>query len=1103
MPKNPDVNPTSKVVPMIYSYITPGVTYHDGWSKIGYTERDVDARIKEQTHTAGLRYIVEWKGLAVYDDGSGDTFKDRDFHAYLRKNGIEQMQGEDNEWFHIVKPESQQMFFDFKSNRGVLDTGPAIDYVLRPEQEEAVKTTENSFEKDEHDEFLWNAKPRFGKTLSVYDLCKRLNARNVLIVTNRPAVANSWYSDYRKFMGTESGYMFVTDVPDLKERPYTVSREDLEWRRVSDPGIKCLEFVSLQDLKGSIYFGGKFDKLRHIVEEGWDLLVIDEAHEGIDTLKTDVAFDHIKRKWTLHLTGTPFKALASGKFPKEAIYNWTYLDEQKAKESYSKKLDVENPYSDLPKLTMLTYKMSDIVSDEASRGIDLNGETVEYAFDLNEFFATDGNGKFVHDADVDRFLDALTTQARFPFSSPELRDKLKHTLWLLDRVDSAKSLARKLKAHPVFGGYEIVVAAGDGRLDADDMEGHVKAFDRVVKAIKEHDKTITLSVGQLTTGVTVPEWTGILILSNLRSPAQYMQAAFRVQNPCLFNFSGQYYRKENAYIFDFDPARTLDIYEKFANDLSTDTYSGRGSSDERKEHIRELLNFFPVLGEDKDGVMEELDAEQILLIPRKIRSLEVVRRGFMSDFLFQNIGRIFNAPQQTVDIIYSFTPVKDKGPLTQATLFLDDNGEIDIPQEIIIGKANDLFGPKIYGPREEDIEATLKMAEDHFSKTMEDDNVKRLKNAFLAKAVGPALDVAKEHYGEELTPSITKNIERKIGSQVEITTRKAISEIDISRRSLDAEKNEKLKKCATDSERASVEEEYHNKKAEKTAEISDRYKAEINDITQSVGTEIVGSVMTRKQEKEKDAVESTVRDHLRGFSRTIPSFLMAYGDDSTTLENFDTIVPENVFKEVTGISIEQFRFLRDGGDYTDEETEDNKHFDGQLFDPVVFDDSVKEFLSLKKKLADWFDESQEGDIFDYIPPQKTNQIFTPRKVVKDMVDMLEEENPGCFDDEKATFADLYMKSGLYIAEIVKRLYRSDILKRSYPNPADRLNHIFSEQVYGLAPTEIIYRIVRSFLLGFNDEVHIKKDNIRLCDSLKFAKDGDLEEGLKKVFSDTK
>ena len=360
------------------------------------------------------------------------------------------------------------------------------------------------------------------------------------INSRRPAIANSWYDDYVKFLGTESGYYFISSVDAAQGKPFAVLRQNMP----SD-AKGYIEFVSLQDLKGSAYFGGKFDKLKHIGELLWDLLIIDEAHEGIDTYKTDTAFDNIKRKRTLHLSGTPFKALANDKFEEAAIFNWTYADEQNAKRNWNPEREEENPYADLPRLSLYTYQMSEIVREHVEQGADFDddGENENYAFDLNEFFAV-SNGKFKYDNAVDKFLDALTQQEKFPFSTPELREELKHTFWLLNRVDSATALAKKLHDHPIFKDYKIVLAAGDGRID--DNDEIKKSYDKVKAAIAKHDKTITLSVGQLTTGITVPEWTAVLMLSNIKSPALYMQAAFRAQNPCLFSVGSELFRKENA-----------------------------------------------------------------------------------------------------------------------------------------------------------------------------------------------------------------------------------------------------------------------------------------------------------------------------------------------------------------------------------------------------------------------------------------------------------------------------------------------------------------------------------------------------------------------------
>lgn len=1091
---------------MIYAYSTPEIARHNGWVKIGYTEKQTtEQRQKQQSHTIDVELKEEWKGNAIFEDGSGEIFHDSDFHAYLSKLGVERKK--DTEWFHIDGPASKQEFNKFRESRGILkDIDEVIPYTLRNEQKKAVEQTSNYANNHENGEFLWNAKPRFGKTLSVYDFCKKVKAHNILIVTNRPAIANSWYSDYEKFIGNESGYLFVSSTDSLKGKKYVISRK--EYRNIAavsgDEVSGCIEFVSLQDLKGSIYFGGQYDKLEEISDDPkkgkvWDVLVIDEAHEGVDTYKTDVAFDHIKRKFTLHLSGTPFKALANDKFPEAAIFNWTYADEQKAKKEWCG--EDENPYKNLPQLNLFTYQMSEIIKEELEQGIEIQGETEEYAFDLNVFFETK-NGRFVHESSVDRFLDALTRQEKFPFSTQELRDKLKHTFWLLNRVDSAKVLAKKLELHPIFKDYKIILAAGDGRLD--ESEENQKSFDRVTQAVLDNEKTITLSVGQLTTGVTIPEWTAVLMLSNIKSPSLYMQAAFRAQNPCLFQENGQYYRKENAYVFDFDPARTLTIFEEFANDLSLDTSDGRGDMDKRKNNVRTLLNFFPVIGEDEDGEMIELDAEKVLSIPRKIRSQEVVRRGFMSDFLFQNISNVFHAPMEVIEIIQQFTAVQEPKnnvnitPQTEDELSLDENGEISLTDDYIIGKSTEVFGEKIFG----DVPEKLKNVIDDIQVAKDDDEtepLEHLKSIFHKEAVGAVMETAQYGYGADLRSSDKKRLEKKLKVDSDHIINKAYGDLSITNKKLEKEHEEILSLCNTDEEVKAANQEFEEKRTAAVEVFKQTLSDSVDDFVKSAGEDVVRTVETQKKEQQKKGIEDSVKDHLRGFSRTIPSFLMAYGDENVTLATFDKIIPDDVFMEVTSISLAQFKFLRDGGPYINEKTGQQEIFEGKLFDPVVFDDSVKEFLRLRVKLANYFEENHLEDIFDYIPPQKTNQIFTPKLVVKQMVDMLEQENPGCFDMPGKTFIDLYMKSGLYIAEIVKRLYQSDKMKKEFPDGAERLKHIFREQVYGLAPTEIIYKIATNFILGFDDSVTITEHNFRQADALEYAKQGTMEQLLDKLY----
>ena len=1116
MMQSPRIQTTEPVVPQIYSYTTPGVHYHDGYIKVGYTEQEVDKRIYEQTHTAGIMAKKEWQGTAIYDDGSGETFTDKPLHAYMRKLGVKQPQDlgneyfdpkDRNEWFYTTPAASRAMFYEFRANRGIADTtGSVIPYTLRKEQAEAVEKTAAYFRSNPGGEFLWNCKPRFGKTLSVYDLCKQIDAKMVLIVTNRPAVANSWLSDYMQFLGTESGYYFVSDTDALKGKPGVISRREFSemFGNKPDLDVKCIEFVSLQDMKGSKYFStNNIDKLREVADLRWSCLIIDEAHEGVDTYRSDVAFDRVHRDFTLHLSGTPFKAIASSKFPAEAIYNWTYADEQQAKQDWDASSQQENPYEVLPKINLYTYQMSEIIRDQISQGIEIrDGETVEYAFDLNEFFRVE-NGRFVYNASVDRFLDALTTQKKFPFSTPELREELKHTFWLLDRVESARALARKLREHPVFGDYEIVLAAGDGKVDDDDE--NEKAFDKVVKAIAENEKTITLSVGQLTLGVTIPEWTAVLMLSNIKSPALYMQAAFRAQNPCLFRKGTGCFRKENAYVFDFDPARTLNIYEEFANDLSIRTAGGRGDLETRKANILTLLNFFPVIGEDEDGELIELDPEKVLTIPRKIRSLEVVRRRFMSNFLFQNIAQVFGGPPELLDIINKLQAVpeaKEKVTLPQEVkenLSLNEEGEVELSDEYVIGKSAELFGEKIADvtAKIEESVAQVDTAPDKHTEAVE-----ALKSVVHDITRTSIISEAKSKYGEEMRPSDARRLESQINIQADRVVEKELTNRVIEQNTIEQQRTDEMKRrFETGRSTEEIDREFDQKQREAEDLFQSRLRDAISDVVKAGRENTVKTLETAIKERKKASIEDGIRDHLRGFSRTIPSFLMAYGDDTVTLATFDEKVPGKVFKEVTSITIEEFRQLRDGGTWRDPETGEEKAYKSSFFDPVVFDDSVKEFLNLKRKLADYFDEKSVEDIFDYIPPQKTFQIFTPKRIVKMMVDKLEEENPGCFDDPDHTFIDLYMKSGMYPAEIVKRLYRSSKMRELFPDGKERLKHIFEKQVYGLAPTEIIYNICLAYILGFDENVEITKHNFRLADALPYAKEGKLQELLESLYGE--
>ena len=1077
MNDNTVIKTTKTIYPQIYAYIMPECERKDGWIKIGYTERkDVDSRIKEQTHTAAinLKYSKLWSEPAKFVD-SDEWFFDKQLHTYLRK--FKKIEQEPNtEWFYYdgTPQQAHKDFDDFRNNRldkSVQESG-RLEYQLREEQELAVERTLAYAKAHPNGEFLWNAKPRFGKTLTTYDLARRMDAKNVLVVTNRPAIANSWFDDFETFIAWQTKYSFVSTTDSLRERP-VFTRDEFIKQLANKPkeerSDRQITFISLQDLKGAISFGGGFDKLEWVKTLKWDLLVIDEAHEGVDTFKTDVAFNNIIRGFTLHLSGTPFKAVASGKFSEEQIFNWTYADEQEAKALWSN-VEKNNPYEKLPRLNLFSYQMSQMITDEVNNGAEIDGRDMDFAFDLNEFFETNESGKFIHETEVNKWLDTLTKNEKYPFSTKELRDELKHTFWLLNRVASAKALAKLLKEHPVFENYEIILAAGDGRTE-DDPNVNEKSLDRVRAAIKKYGKTITLSVGQLTTGVTIPEWSAVLMLSNVKSPSLYMQAAFRAQNPWDYEAGGEKRQKQNAYVFDFAPERTLIIYDEFANNLNSKTAGGGGTTEGREANIRKLLNFFPVIAEDDEGTMVELDVKQVLTIPKAIKAREVVKRGFMSNLLFQNISGIF-ASTEAREILEQLNPV-DTGKVTPRQkneaidtqgVQVDGSGDAIVPYSITIAETGARFGEKVY----EDIVGAVQQAAEQTSSN--------LGNTVATAFTNNVLDIAKElAKNNSVTMAQAEQVVKQnsniIAREVEFIKRQA--EI----KQAEAQKEFERKVAASQNDEAAVAKAKEIFEAA-TQQIQDDFKKEVvttvEEKTRDLAQKSTETILQKAEDNKKTTVEDDVRARLRGFARTIPSFLMAYGTSDTTLACFDENIKDEVFKEVTGITLDQFRTLRDTYNF---------------FDRVVFDESIQEFLHKKEQLADYFDDSQTEDIFDYIPPQKTNQIFTPKKVVKLMIDKLEEENPDIFSGKDKTFADLYVKSGLYLTEIVTRLYTG--LAEQMPDEKKRLKHILENQIYGFAPSEIIYNIARNFVYGGYAE--IDSSHLLCRDLTETAKNGgDLE-----------
>ena len=1053
---SPKIDTFGEITPMVYSWTTPDVPKYLGWEKIGYTDRQsVDARIAQQASQMSVQKHKQWARRAVFTSEAGGFFTDHDFHAFLKQQGIErELKPERTEWHRFEgAPKTSIDFFNSFSGQDFEDfqTSGEDDYLLRPEQRSAVEQAMAAFAAGTK-EVLWNAKPRFGKTLTTYDLMRQMDLQKILIVTNRPAIANSWFDDFTRFIGHQSTFKFVSESASLAQRAPMTRAQWQAFSKDVDADPRIVEFLSLQDLKGSKYFGGIHDKLRHIADFQWDLLVIDEAHEGIDTTKTDVAFDKIKRKHTLHLSGTPFKALASGRFADDAIFNWTYEDEQTAREQWDDGAQ-DNPYAALPTLNLLTYQLSRMITDKLSEGvaIDEDSANIDYAFDLNEFFATKENGFLEHEPEVIKFLDCLATNDKYPFSTPELREEIRHSFWLLHRVASAKALERLLKAHPVFKDYTVVLAAGDGKSadDDSDLVAVGRSLDKVREAIAKAEsvggKTITLSVGQLTTGVTVPEWTAVIMLSNMSSPALYMQAAFRSQNPFTFQRGNAILQKKNAYIFDFAPERTLTIVDEFANNLRANP---SGDPAVRRDNIRRLLNFFPVLGEDSEGRMIELDAAQVLTFPATYKAREVVRRGFLSNLLFDNVAGIFRFSEHVKEILDKLPTAKqgkvkkgDPIELPEPPPVTDREGNVKVDRETVINPKVAELGPPVWS--KEDIPEIVPGTP---SKTMATKVAK-----MVTASTAESREKLKAEYGLTATQTDrdVKRTEQVVADKVE----RAYTDNSIATAHLDAE----LAEAATEAEAAEIK----ARRDSQNEELAKAIHAIVAETMATVVDEVVTRETTKSEQKKVDRSMDEARDHLRGFARTIPMFLMAYGTRDIQLSNFDDYTPDDVFEEITGITEEEFRVLRDGQQITDD--------DGTiltipgLFDEAVFDQSIQEFLNKKEELADYFDDALTEDIFAYVPQQKTSLVFTPKPVVQRMVDILENENPGIFSDSTKTFADLFSTAGLFLMELVRRLDKG--LASQMPDQQKRLRHILTKQLFEMSHNEILHQITIEAVSG--------------------------------------
>lgn len=581
------------------------------------------ARIDQYTKTAGIPYDLLHTEVAIFVRGGKiGCINDKEVHDVLLRSGIERKKFASvsgaNEWFCCDLETAKKAIAAAKEGRSALmgheiSTGQS-PIVFRPEQREAIDKTLKLFKKS--NQMLWNAKMRFGKTLSALQVIKeRGDFRRTLILTHRPVVDASWFEDFGKIF---------YDTPDFAygSKNKGDSFASLE-RRCAAGSCRYIYFASMQDLRGSELVGGNFDKNNDVFSTPWDLIIVDEAHEGTQTDLGRAVMKELTKERTkvLNLSGTPFNLL--DEYREEEIYTWDYVMEQQAKAQWE--IDHpgdHNPYAELPRLNIYTYDLGRLMNEYADEDI---------AFNFREFFRTDDNGEFVHHRHIANFLDLLTKtdeESMYPFANKRYRNIFRHTLWILPGVRAAKALSAMLRNHPTFGLFDIVNVAGDG----DEEEPNDEALKKVKDAIgtdPDHTRTITLSCGRLTTGVSVKEWTGVLMLSGSFNTAAsaYMQTIFRVQTPATIN--GRI--KEECYVFDFAPDRTLKV---LAETAKISHKAGKQSGSDRQQ-LRKFLNFCPIISYD-GSKMKQLDTDHMLQQLKKVYVERVVRNGFEDGYLYND-----------------------------------------------------------------------------------------------------------------------------------------------------------------------------------------------------------------------------------------------------------------------------------------------------------------------------------------------------------------------------------------------------------------------------------------------------------------------------------
>ena len=601
------------------------------------------ARIDQYTKTANISYDLLHTELAIRpkkdDPTLNEYFMDTDVHRILLHSNIKKKETDGaKEWFQCNLETAKNAINAARHHQYSLTPGEVSTkrdpIVFRPEQEKAIKETEDCFKT--HNKMLWNAKMRFGKTLTSLQVVKDMDFRKTIIITHRPVVKASWGDDFDKIFYDSPGWHYIkkdTTTPDVEP----------EVNKYINGDKPFVLFASMQDLRGSKLVGGKFDKNELILKTEWDCVIVDEAHEGTKTslgdnvLKTIIKADIFGKTKVIYLSGTPFNLVED--FEESEVFTWDYVMEQSRKAEWDvvHRLD-PNPYENLPVLYIYTYDLAQQI-----RGFI---EAEDRAFNFKEFFRVwtgktkqDGRpvpnenmiGRFVHEEEVKSFLNLLVDKAhnsRYPYTEDIYRDYFRHSLWMLPGVKEAKALSNLLQEHPIFRGFRIANVAGDGDEEKDSKD----ALEEVNKKITKHPEntyTITLSCGRLTTGVTVPPWTAVLMLAGSYSvsASNYLQTIFRVQSPA--NIDGQI--KDKCFVFDFAPDRTLKMVAEAGN-LSTRPGSNSESSEKQ---MGELLNFCPVISIE-GSLMTAYDVDSMLQQIKRIYAERVVKNGFDDPKLYND-----------------------------------------------------------------------------------------------------------------------------------------------------------------------------------------------------------------------------------------------------------------------------------------------------------------------------------------------------------------------------------------------------------------------------------------------------------------------------------